>query len=423
LRLAEKPNAGHQSKMVGSCDEWSVASSIVVIFEQEGLIYDVRFGSEAEIPCCSARVRFTAKSGHGLQFSPTSECGLSYQTDVRRKKIEISRGGGMMSGMSKFLAGLALSLVSSAGFCAEEIIMPEWAYPVRAGGGTGVPEMADAPTSVPGSSQQLRPSQASPFYGALDADGMEDWFPERHGPMPVVVQYGRAPDARACISCHLTSGLGHPTTGMIAGLDPGYFFQQVKNFAEGRRTAVDPQRTETMVRIATAMSDEEIRGAAEYFARLTPTKWVEVIEAENIPVTEVGRANTRHAVEGGGMEPLGRRIIEVPDDDDRWALYDPYSGFVAYVPIGSVARGEELATAGGGGTTLPCGVCHGPDLKGIGTVPGIAGRLPTYIARQMLDMQQGSRDGAGAALMMPVVQNLDLDGIIDIAAYIASLEP
>jgi cytochrome c553 len=103
-------------------------------------------------------------------------------------------------------------------------------------------------------------------------------------------------------------------------------------------------------------------------------------------------------------------------------LNDPYSGFIAYVPVGSIEKGRELVTTGGG-KTLPCGACHGPGLKGLGNVPGLAGRLPTYNTRQMLDIKQGTRNGAGAALMKPVVENLSLDDIINITAYTASLTP
>ena len=41
--------------------------------------------------------------------------------------------------------------------------------------------------------------------------------------------------------------------------------------------------------------------------------------------------------------------------------------------------------AGGGNRTLPCRVCHGDDLNGLCPVPGIAGRSPSYIVRQLWD--------------------------------------
>ena len=323
--------------------------------------------------------------------------------------------------MKKLLAAVALSLLSYAALGAEDIIMPDWAYPPRGGGGGGGGgggrEVDETLHSIPGSERQLMSSQTGSMFG-----GIEDWFPERHGPMPDIVSNGRRPDGRACAMCHLTSGLGHPSGGMVAGMSPEYFFQQIKDFANGKRTAVDPERTRGMVRVASALTDEEIMAAAEYYARQTPAKWVEVIESDMAPATFIGGGNMRFVQPDGEMEPIGQRIVEVSADMERTELRDPYLGFIAYVPVGSIEKGEELVTTGGG-KTIACGACHGPDLKGLGNVPGLAGRLPTYNTRQMLDMKQGTRNGAGAALMMPVLANLTLDDIINITAYTASLEP
>ena len=51
-------------------------------------------------------------------------------------------------------------------------------------------------------------------------------------------------------------------------------------------------------------------------------------------------------------------------------------------------------TTGGDGKTIACGICHGPELKGIGDVQGIAGRSPLNIARQLYYFQTGERGGA-----------------------------
>ena len=107
----------------------------------------------------------------------------------------------------------------------------------------------------------------------------------------------------------------------------------------------------------------------------------------------------------------------------RSRLRNPRSGFIAYAPIGSVKRGEALATTGGGGKTTACVVCHGPGLKGLGPVPNIAGRSPSYLARQMYDIKLGTRKGAMAALMVPVVANLTDSDIVDVIAYVSSLTP
>jgi cytochrome c553 len=132
-----------------------------------------------------------------------------------------------------------------------------------------------------------------------------------------------------------------------------------------------------------------------------------------VPKTRV--AGSMHVPTNDGVEPLGQRIIEVPEDLRRTELRDGSSGFVAYVPVGSVARGAELVKG--------CGVCHGVDLKGLGPVPPLAGRSPSYTVRQLFDLQQGVRKGPWSALMRAAVERLTIDDMIAIAAYTSSREP
>jgi cytochrome c553 len=141
-----------------------------------------------------------------------------------------------------------------------------------------------------------------------------------------------------------------------------------------------------------------------------------------VPKSFVGPGNKRLVHPAGGTEALGNRIIEVPDDEEAVVYRDPIAGFVAYVPKGSIARGEALV-ATGGGTTIACGICHGPALQGLGEVPALAGRHPNYIVRQLWSMQNGERVGVSAALMKAVVEKLSVDDMLAIAAYTASRTP
>ena len=59
----------------------------------------------------------------------------------------------------------------------------------------------------------------------------------------------------------------------------------------------------------------------------------------------------------------------------------------------------------------------------MGPVPGIAGRSPSYLVRQMYDMQAGARKGQWTELMKPVVAKLTEEDMLNIAAYTASLAP
>ena len=113
----------------------------------------------------------------------------------------------------------------------------------------------------------------------------------------------------------------------------------------------------------------------------------------------------------------------MPDDVNQFELRDPRATFTAYVPVGSLAKGEALVKTGGSGVTVACGSCHGPDLKGVETVPPIAGRSPTYIMRQLYEFQHGSRSGAASAPMKQTVEKLSQDDMIALAAYVSSLDP
>jgi len=168
------------------------------------------------------------------------------------------------------------------------------------------------------------------------------------------------------------------------------------------------------------MTDEEIHETAEYFAAIPFTSRVKVIESQTVPKTRLVAAGVYFALEGNETEPLGSRIIEMPETANDFIYRDSRSSTVAYVPVGSIKKGERLVTTGGDGKTTQCAICHGPDLLGLGPVPGIAGRGPSYLVRQLFDMQHGYRKGVWTSLMKPAVEKLSTDDIIDIVAYLSS---
>ncbi len=203
---------------------------------------------------------------------------------------------------------------------------------------------------------------------------------------------------------------------------PRYIVQQVAEFKSGARKSSEPRGlpAKLMVAVAKAATDEEVRAAATYFAALERKPWIEVIETDTVPATQVAGWMLVAATDGG-REPIGQRIIEMPADLSRTELRDGASPFIAYVPPGSVARGEAVATGTGGAT--PCAVCHGGDLRGLGPIPGLAGRSPSYIVRQIYDIQHGARAGSWTPLMVGIVAALSDDDRTAVAAYLASLPP
>lgn len=294
--------------------------------------------------------------------------------------------------------------------------LPSWAFiwdPT-----VKVPPPDDKPNPLPGSDAAFSWKQARDLFFA------PDWHPNDHPAMAEIVANGRKPDVRACGSCHRVEGTGGPENASLAGLPVSYFVQQVADFKSGARKMSGPERpsTQQMMASVKGMNDAEVLAAAEYFAALKRKRIIKVVESEAIPKTGPSRLFYVKSPEGG-TEPLGRRIVEMPDDENQFELRDSRSTFTAYVPVGSVAKGEALAKTGGSGTTIACQICHGPELKGVGPIPPIAGRSPTYIVRQLYEFQHGGRAGIASALMKQTVERLSQDDMIALAAYVASLEP
>ena len=291
----------------------------------------------------------------------------------------------------------------------QEAQPPVWAFPVP--DKTPPAGFEDAPQKhVPGSSQTYDRPRIDPF-------SPPDWFPDEHSPMPPIVRQGSGKTVQACAYCHLASGSGHPQSANMTGLPVGYFLQQLADFKSGER------KDGLMNPFARALSDDDARQAAEWFASLTPRPWVKVVETDTVPKTFVFMTRERFVVPGGGMEPLGNRMIELPEDPAGVLSYDPHSGFIAYVPVGSIAKGEELVKTGGSGKTTRCDTCHGESLAGLAEVPRIAGLFPTYIFRQLYTFKNGDRTGTSAELMKGVVMHLSEEDMVAISAYLASRTP
>lgn len=321
------------------------------------------------------------------------------------------------------LATLALAFVVSIGtvFAADP---PPWAYgfegPPQAGATPtriGPANTDQTPRTIPGATAQYSRAQISNRFGPAD------WFPSEHPQMPDVVAHGKQPNVWACGLCHYPNGKGRAENAGVNGLPTDYFIQTMADFKNGNRKSADPRKANTnlMIQFAKNMSDDEIRASAEYFGAMKWTPWIKVVEAKMVPKAKP--SNGLFIIEGNEMEPLGDRILETPVNGEATEiLRDPHSGFTAYVPVGAVKKGEALA-AKSNGKTIACASCHGAGLKGLGPVPPLAGRSPSYLMRQMFDMQQGLRKGTWTELMKPVVANLTNDDMMNIVAYTASLAP
>ena len=329
------------------------------------------------------------------------------------------------------IIALAFVFVFAASVSVLAVGPPPWAFGFTAPPGaneTAPPPAAPAAPPadlmsikhVPGSDKEFNRKQIANQYGP------GDWFPGDHAPMPPIVEHGReGAMIAACSLCHYPNGKGRPENAGVSGLPTSYFIQTMHDFRDGNRKSSDPRKANTnrMISFAKNMTDDEIKQAADYFGSMKWTPWMtKVVETKMVPKTRL-QGGMFLKLEGNETEPIADRLIETPIDAEATeVLRNDHSGFIVYAPPGSLKKGEALVK-NGAGKTEACGLCHGEDLRGLGPVPPLAGRSPSYLGRQLYDMQSGSRHGEWTNLMKPVVAKLTNDDMIAITAYIASVQP
>jgi cytochrome c553 len=298
--------------------------------------------------------------------------------------------------------------------------LPEWAYtppppPGSPAPATALPADDNAVVRIAGTDQTMT-------RGALrGTKEIPDWHPaDRQGQVPAIVKVGRE-GVRACGFCHLADGAGRPENASVSSLHPTYFIQQMDDFKNGLRRSADPRKANTnvMIGFAKLATPEEVRAAADYFAAQPFPKRIKVIESRTAPKVRLqgGMHMAVPAAEGGGMEPLSDEIVEVPDDNLRAESRDTRMGWTAYVPMGTLNKGKQVAAK------YQCSTCHGANLEGLGPVPPLAGRSPSYLMRELFDMKVGTRHGPWAEMMKPIVTAASVQDLMNVSAYAASVAP
>jgi len=296
--------------------------------------------------------------------------------------------------------------------------LPEWAYTPPPAGGPPPPVSAlpaddTAAVSIPGTTKKFTRGELRAQKETMD------WYPEdRHGTMPDIVRFGKQ-GVRQCSLCHLPDGSGRPENAPISSYHPTYFLQQMQDFRDGLRKSADPRKANTnnMIGFAKATTREEDLAAAQYFSQQPYPRRIKVVESKTAPKVRLqgGMHMAVPANEGGGMEPLkADDIVEIPDDNLRAEARDTRMSWTAYVPPGTLNRGKQLATK------YQCATCHGANLEGIGPVPSLAGRSPSYTMRQLFDMKTGARRGPWSALMKSVVTSMSVQDMAAVSAFAAS---
>jgi cytochrome c553 len=279
----------------------------------------------------------------------------------------------------------------------------DWLYPARTGPLSPLAN-PDALVSLPGVPVKVTKQQLRDYNAAVD------WYPGRHGTPPAIVLMARPPDGFACGFCHLVGGGGRPENASLAGLPEAYIIAQTRAFRDGTRTSIRPgwRPTALMTAAAAHTSEADVAAAAKWFSGQAFVSRVKVVETDTVPAT--APLGSILAAIDGPRQTIAGRIIEVPDDPERFELRDPDSRFTAFVPTGSIARGAAVAER------LGCLECHSSMLGGWGP-----GRSPSYIVRQLLAFKTGVRNDASAQPMQEVTAQLSEAEMIDVAAWFANL--
>jgi cytochrome c553 len=171
-----------------------------------------------------------------------------------------------------------------------------------------------------------------------------------------------------CKTCHGVAGQGFRGASPIprlAGQQPEYFENQLRAFIEHRRD------NKFMYNVSHVLSPAMRTALAAHFKDLNP-------------------------------RPLGGAPREL------------------------AAAGKKLYEEGSGTDVPPCASCHGPEAKGDGAFPRLAGQLQDYIFNKLTNWSsergQDPKNPDTSAIMEPIAHGLTKPQITAVAAYVNYLE-
>jgi cytochrome c553 len=166
---------------------------------------------------------------------------------------------------------------------------------------------------------------------------------------------------QVCSNCHGMDGNSvSPNFPRLAGQQPAYIVAQLENFRSHQRS--DPPGFEYMWGISHHLTDDQIKGLADYFARQIPLPNASV-DAQQMAA--------------------GKEIFE--------------NGVPA----------KEAA---------PCIACHGPKAEGIATFPRLANQHMDYLVKQLHVFQE--TEGRPGTPMKQITHLLTVQEMTAVAAYL-----
>jgi cytochrome c553 len=180
-------------------------------------------------------------------------------------------------------------------------------------------------------------------------------------------KYGLQAKLDYCKTCHGLSGEGYRgyfPMPRLAGQQSIYIENQLRAFIERRRTNA------VMLNVARVLSPDMISALAEHFRGLDPRP--------------IGGAPKERAAEGKTIYEEGLPESNIP----------------------------------------ACTACHGPDAKGQGEIPRLAGQLFPYTVKVLTNWSKERGQGAtdASAIMVTTAHNLSQSQVAAVATYVSDLK-
>ena len=91
-----------------------------------------------------------------------------------------------------------------------------------------------------------------------------------------------------------------------------------------------------------------------------------------------------------------------------------------------MAEGKKIYEEGAPDSNVPaCAACHGPEAKGEGAIPRLAGQLYPYTVKELSEWEeergQDSSKPDTSKTMVTIVRNMTKSQIAAVAAYVSNL--
>ena len=252
------------------------------------------------------------------------------------------------------------------------------------------PAPAPAASSATASASAPAPAPAGPVIAPVAATEPTD--AQRTTGQQIAAQGGGGAVA-ACNSCHGAQGEGNAGGGFprIAGQSYAYLAHELDTYANGTR------KHPVMQPIAAAMTEDQRKAAAAYFASLNPNG------------TSTAAAGAASGAASGTMSGAASATKSAG----------------AGTSAGAGGRGAQLANVGDNSQGVQaCANCHGPGGIGSGELyPYLAGQHANYLMATLGAWRDGTRANDPSGQMPLIAQGLTQQDVAAIAAYYAGQPP